>query len=77
MGTVAGVYQRRDHVFITSFDGRDIYFHRTNVTGAGFDSLSVGNEIRYTEEENERSPQGQYGLSIINPAGRSCCFTGP
>jgi cold shock CspA family protein len=63
MGTVARLFPERDHGFITSSDGREIYFHRTNVTGAGFDSLSVGNVIHYIEEKDDPGPQA----SIVYP----------
>lgn len=38
-------------------DGRLVYFHRNSVINSDFDKLSVGDEVRFTEEEGERGPQ--------------------
>lgn len=48
-------------------DGRRIYFHRNSVLG-GAGALSVGDEVRFTEEQGDQGPQastvelvGQHG----------------
>lgn len=56
-GTVIRVLPEKDHGFIESEDGREIYFHRNSVTGNGFDSLQPGDEIRYIEEKDDLGPQ--------------------
>lgn len=43
--------------FIGTADGREIYFHRNAVLNGGFDRLSVGAEVRFTEEEGDKGPQ--------------------
>ena len=45
-------------------DGRRIYFHRNSVLG-GMAGLSVGDEVRFTEEEGEKGPQA----STVEPIG--------
>lgn len=62
-GAVIRLLQEKDHGFIESEDGREIYFHRNSVSGAGFDSLKVGDEIRYIEETDDLGPQA----SIVYP----------
>jgi len=63
IGTVVRLLPEKDHGFIASSDGREIYFHRNSVTGEGFDSLAIGNEIRYVEEVDDLGPQA----SIVYP----------
>ena len=62
-GTVLRFLPEKDHGFIGSEEGREIYFHRNSVAGDGFDSLAVGDEIRYVEEKDDLGPQA----SIVYP----------
>jgi ribosomal subunit interface protein len=43
--------------FITTADGREVYFHRNSVLHDGFDRLEIGSEVRFHEEEGEEGPQ--------------------
>jgi cold shock CspA family protein/ribosome-associated translation inhibitor RaiA len=45
-------------------DGRRIYFHRNSVLG-GVDQLTVGDEVRFTEEAGNEGPQA----STVDPIG--------
>ncbi|TAN68342.1 MAG: HPF/RaiA family ribosome-associated protein [Methylobacter sp.] len=56
-GTVIRLLPEKDHGFIATEDGREIYFHRNSVTAGGFDVLKVGDEIRYIEESDDLGPQ--------------------
>jgi ribosomal subunit interface protein len=62
-GTIIRLLPEKNHGFIESSDGREIYFHRNSVAGKGFDNLEVGNEVRYVEEDADLGPQA----SIIYP----------
>jgi len=62
-GTVTRMLPEKDHGFIEAEDGHEIYFHRNSVTGSGFDTLHVGDEIRYVEETDDLGPQA----SIVYP----------
>ena len=57
VGTVARLLPEKDHGFITSENGREIYFHRNSVNGGGFDTLKVGTIIRYKEEDSDLGPK--------------------
>ena len=46
-----------DYGFIATSDGREIYFHRNSVIDNVFDRLSVGSEVRFTEDLGEKGPQ--------------------
>ena len=55
-----------DHGFIASSDGREIYFHRNAVEDDNYDSLEVGQEIRFAEEIGDKGPQATY----VRPIGK-------
>jgi ribosomal subunit interface protein len=63
-GTVSGLFP--DHGFITTADGREIYFHRNSVVGDGFESLEVGNSVRFAESVGDKGPQA----STVHPLGK-------
>jgi ribosome-associated translation inhibitor RaiA len=46
-------------------DGRRVYFHKNSVLG-GVDRLTVGDEVRYTEEDGREGPQA----STVAPIGQ-------
>jgi cold shock CspA family protein len=43
--------------FLTSDDGREIYFHKNSVLGRAFPRLKVGTIVRFVEEAGEEGPQ--------------------
>jgi cold shock CspA family protein/ribosome-associated translation inhibitor RaiA len=43
--------------FLTSDDGREIYFHKNSVLGRAFPRLQVGTTVRFVEEAGEEGPQ--------------------
>jgi cold shock CspA family protein/ribosome-associated translation inhibitor RaiA len=56
-GRIAALHADRDFGFIATSDGRELYFHRNSVVDAGFDSLKLGSEVRFSEESGDRGPQ--------------------
>jgi cold shock CspA family protein len=46
-----------DYGFITTADGREIYFHRNSVLGDAFETLAPDTPVRFVEEEGEQGPQ--------------------
>ena len=63
-GVVASLHPDRDHGFIASADGREIYFHRNSVEGGAFDKLCVGEDVRFCEEIGDNGPQATYVCPI-------------
>lgn len=53
--------------FIRADDGREIYFHKNAVLGDRFETLRVGADVRFSEEEGRDGPQASsvrvYGAS--------------
>jgi ribosomal subunit interface protein len=54
---VSKLLPERDHGFLETPDGREIYFHRNSVLHPGFDRLTIGTEVRFTEEAGDQGPQ--------------------
>ncbi len=49
-----------DHGFIATSDGREIYFHRNAVAGAGFNAPEVGQEVRFSEGKGDNGPHASF-----------------
>lgn len=56
-GVIFEIVEVEDYGRIKAADGRDIYFHRNSVVDGDFDSLEIGNEVRFAEEEGDAGPQ--------------------
>jgi cold shock CspA family protein/ribosome-associated translation inhibitor RaiA len=56
-GHVSKLIPQEGYGFLTTADGREIYFHRNSVLESGFDRLNVGTEVRFAEEAGEKGPQ--------------------
>jgi ribosomal subunit interface protein len=56
-GRVTVLEPQRDYGILETPDGREIYFHRNSVVDASFDGLTIGAELRFTEELGEKGPQ--------------------
>jgi cold shock CspA family protein/ribosome-associated translation inhibitor RaiA len=56
-GVVTRLLPWEGYGFITDAAGREIYFSRQSVLGAGFDRLEEGMDVRFTEEPGEKGPQ--------------------
>jgi len=65
-GVIASLVPERDHGFVASSDGRDIYFHRNSVAGGKFDDLVVGQEVRFSEGAGDKGPQA----TSVYPLGK-------
>ncbi len=54
-GVIKSLFQ--DHGFIAAPGGREVYFHRNSIAGGGFDSLSAGEKVRFSEESGDDGQQ--------------------
>jgi ribosomal subunit interface protein len=61
---VSALFPDRDYGFITTPDGREIYFHANSVLNEEFKKLTIGTEVRFVEEEGEKGPQAST-VSVI------------
>jgi ribosome-associated translation inhibitor RaiA/cold shock CspA family protein len=46
-----------DHGFLSTLDGRQLYFHRNAVLDQAFDRLAVGAAVAFVEEDGVEGPQ--------------------
>lgn len=54
---VSQLAQDKGFGYLTTEDGREVYFHRNSVSPPGFDTLRVGTPVRYREEPGEKGPR--------------------
>ena len=53
---VARLFPEQGYGFLTSQDGREIYFHRSSVAHDGFDRLAVGTDVKFAAANDEEGP---------------------
>ena len=63
---VSKLFPDEGYGFLSTPDGREIYFHRHSVLHDGFDQLQIGTEVAFVEEEGKKGPQA----STVRPVGR-------
>jgi cold shock CspA family protein len=54
---VGKILQDRGYGFLTSDDGRGIYFHKNSVLNGAFSHLKVGTRVSFVEELGDKGPQ--------------------
>jgi cold shock CspA family protein len=54
---VSKLFQKEGYGFITTTDGREIYFHKNAVLNRGFNKLKMGAKVRFAEESGEKGLQ--------------------
>jgi cold shock CspA family protein/ribosome-associated translation inhibitor RaiA len=54
---VSKILPHEGYGFLTSDDGREIYFHKNSILGRAFPHLKVGTTVRFVEEPGDNGPQ--------------------
>jgi ribosomal subunit interface protein len=54
---VTSVFPDKGYGFLSTPDGRAIYFHEHSVINYDFRKLKTGTEVRFVEEQGEKGPQ--------------------
>ncbi|MCF6158959.1 MAG: HPF/RaiA family ribosome-associated protein [wastewater metagenome] len=54
---ISTLFPDKGYGFLTTFDGREIYFHQNSVLNHDFKRLELGMEVRFAEEMGEKGPQ--------------------
>lgn len=65
-GRVVRLFPEDGFGFLEAPDGREVYFHR-NAVLEGFETLTVGSEVRFAEEQGIEGPQA----STVSLVGKS------
>ena len=56
-GRISQLFPMEDYGTITTPDEREIYFHRNSVLNMDFDALTIGDKVRFHEENGNNGPQ--------------------
>jgi cold shock CspA family protein/ribosome-associated translation inhibitor RaiA len=54
---VVSLFPEKDHGFIETSDGREIYFHRNSLLNSTFENLEIGTEVLFNEEAGDNGPR--------------------
>ena len=65
-GTVSRIDAAGGFGFLSTADGREVYFHRNSVLNDAFARLKVGARVTFAEEMGENGPQA----STVHPVGK-------
>ena len=65
-GTVKKLVGDRGCGFIAAQDGSEVFFHRTAVQGAAFDSLTAGQNVEFNVEQGEKGPRAA-NVRMVGP----------
>ena len=66
-GRVSKILPQEGYGFLTSNDGREIYFHRNSVLHRAFAQLKIGTTVRFAEEPGEKGPQANRVRMVCKP----------
>ena len=65
-GTIKKLVSDRGFGFIQEADGKDLFFHRTAVSGGSFDALTEGQSVTY--EKTMDPKRNKENASKVTPA---------
>jgi ribosomal subunit interface protein len=65
---VSRLFPEAGYGFLETPDGREIYFHRNSVLHPGFGCLTLGTEVRFSEEVGDKGPQASAVAVLGTPA---------
>ena len=54
---VSKLVDGKGYGFLTTPDGREIYFHKNSIINGSFKALRIGTQVRFVEEQGEKGPQ--------------------
>ncbi|UCB51737.1 MAG: cold shock domain-containing protein [Candidatus Zixiibacteriota bacterium] len=56
-GTVKRIIRERGFGFISAEDGREIFFHRSELQDVDFDAIGEGDQLEFTIVKGKKGPQ--------------------
>jgi CspA family cold shock protein len=66
-GTVKRIIRERGFGFISAEDGREIFFHRTELQDIEFDDIGEGDQLEFTIVKGKKGPQA---IGVKKPSGQ-------
>lgn len=64
--TVSALFPEENYGFLTTPDGREVYFHAASVLDGHFDRLRIGSPVRFAEEMGDKGPQATT-VHLVHP----------
>jgi len=64
---IAKIFYADGYGFLNTPDNREIYFHQNAIVNKRFTDLSVGDEVRFSEEMGDKGPQVT-SMALVGPA---------
>jgi cold shock protein len=65
-GKIKKLVRERGFGFISDTDGNEVFFHRSSVTGADFDSLNEEESVEFDVERSDKGPRA----ANVHPVGQ-------
>jgi cold shock CspA family protein len=66
VATVAALFPEEQYGFLSTPDGREVYFHADSVVDGHFNRLRIGSPVRFAEEMGEKGPQAST-VHLVHP----------
>ena len=63
---ISAIFSDKGYGFLSTSDGREIYFHENSVLNDNFKHLQIGTEVHFSEEQGEKGPHA----STVKVIGR-------
>ena len=63
-GYISQLFPEESYGFISTPDGREIYFHRNSVKNGEFEKLATSTPVRFLEEAGEEGPQATVVMPV-------------
>ena len=70
-GRIKKMVRDRGFGFIRGDDGKEVFFHRSGLTGADYDALSEGDTVEYVIQEGPRGPRAEFVRAVAEEASAS------
>ena len=64
LACISSLFLDKGYGFLTTPEGREIYFHEHSVLNRDFRHLKIGMEVRFVEEKGEKGPQASTVLVL-------------
>lgn len=68
-GRIKKLAKDRGFGFITGADGKEVFFHRSEVRGAEFDTLTEGQQVSFDAENDPKGPRAR-NVRIVGAMSR-------
>jgi CspA family cold shock protein len=73
-GTVKRIIRERGFGFIAAEDGREVFFHRSELQDVDFDAIGEGDPLEFTIVKGKKGPQA---IGVKKPSGQEASDQAP